>query len=646
MNQLFADEIISTYKDGDVIWINDYHLMLVPEMIRNKLPDAKIGFFLHISFPSSEVFRCFPQREKILKGILGANSVGFQTEEYARHFMQTTTRLLMTDVDDHQLKLQGRIVKVNSNPIGIDVFNLDEQINTEQVIKWRRLIRERWYNKRLIVCRDQFDRIRGLKKKMLAYERFLKENPEYIDQVVMIQICLDTARDVELEREVMSVVDRINALSKDISISQPVVFLHQDLEFSQYLALSCEADLFIVSSMREGMNLTCHEFVVCSREKNSPLLLSEFTGSTQILRQGALLINPWDIRSFAQAIKKGLELSPEEKRRRWKNMFKNVITHDSDNWILQSLSHINSSWEFNHERSQVFNLSYEHVHKSFLSSKRHMFLLKISEPPTPRMLKILSDLSANNIVYIMNSHSRTVLERHYSRVSNLGLIAENGAYVTLNGNWFNTVDDVSWKEDVIKVIEDKVERLPGSYCKIGDSMVRFHTENAEDKERISSVIGEAMTHINTLFGDKGIHAYVHKNIVFVQQVGLALKTLQFLLNYYNSVDDTSSSTPSSRQSSIGSPLLSPVTSQSGKFTHLPPKKEANQLIDFLSVTGSSSPVLEPLFHYVNQQVKKEKLDFGFTIVHGDTSSSYAKEHVKGLNELFTILQNLASSKDD
>ena len=124
---------------------------------------------------------------------------------------------------------------------------------------------------------------------MLAFERFLKENPEYIEKVVLLQICIGAGKDSELERQIMLVVDRINSLSSNISVSQPVVFLHQDLEFVQYLALSCEADMFLVNSLREGMNLTCHEFIVSSEEKNAPLLLSEFTGSASVL-EGALLI--------------------------------------------------------------------------------------------------------------------------------------------------------------------------------------------------------------------------------------------------------------------------------------------------------------------------------------------------------------------
>ncbi|CCC68184.1 hypothetical protein NCAS_0B01000 [Naumovozyma castellii] len=625
LNQQFADNIISVYKTGDTIWIHDYHLMLVPEMVRKVLPNAKIGFFLHVSFPSSEVFRCFAHREKILEGILGANFVGFQTKEYARHFLQTANRLLMADVATDELKFNGKIVSVKYTPVGIDMFTLNDQLKDEKVLQWRHLIRERWQGKRLIVCRDQFDRIRGLHKKMLAFERFLKENPEYIEKVVLLQICIGAGKDSELERQIMLVVDRINSLSSNISVSQPVVFLHQDLEFVQYLALSCEADMFLVNSLREGMNLTCHEFIVSSEEKNAPLLLSEFTGSASVL-EGALLINPWDIRHTADSIKIGLQMTKEEKRRHWKKMMKSVINNDSDNWILTSLQNINTAWEFNKERSTVFNLAYDTLYADYKKSKKHMFILKISEPPTPRMISILNDLTTKNIVFIMNSFSKSTLESLYSRVLNIGLIAENGAYVRLNSSWYNIVEQVDWKSEVVKIFDDKVERLPGSYFKVADSMIRFHTENAEDQERVSSVVGDAITHINTLFDESGIHAYVHKNIVFVQQTGLSLAAVQFLLKFYNNTTDLFDN------STI------PVTQSDNSFNQTGNTQDD---MDFMLVTGSSSPVIEPIFRLLKEEMNRGSLRFGHSVVYGgDTTSTYAKEHINGSNELFNILKNL------
>ncbi|CCD24859.1 trehalose 6-phosphate synthase/phosphatase complex subunit NDAI_0E00430 [Naumovozyma dairenensis CBS 421] len=625
LNQQFADQIIKIYKIGDTIWVHDYHLMLVPELVRKVLPNAKIGFSLHVSFPSSEVFRCFAHREKILKGILGSNFVGFQTKEYARHFLQTSNRLLMADVGTDELKFNGKIVSVKYTPVGIDTFTLNDQLKDERVFQWRHLIRERWEGKRLIVCRDQFDRIRGLHKKMLAFERFLKENPEYIEKVVLLQICIGKSSDSELERQIMMVVDRINSLSSNISISQPVVFLHQDLEFVQYLALSCEADMFLVNSLREGMNLTCHEFIVSSEEKNAPLLLSEFTGSASVVK-GALLINPWDIRHSANCIKQGLEMSKEEKRRHWKKMMKSVIENDSDNWILSSLQNIHNAWEFNQERSTVFNLAYDTLYTDYKKSEKHMFIFKISEPPTPRMLSILNDLSSKNIVFIMNSFSKVTLESLYNRVLNIGLIAENGAYVRLNGSWYNIVQQVDWKSEVVKIFDDKVERLPGSYYKVADSMIRFHTENAEDQERVASVIGDAITHINTLFDERGIHAYVHKNIVFVQETGLSLAAVQFLLKFYNNTSHPFDN------SSIA------VTQSENTFTQ---NGNGQSQIDFMMVTGSSSPVVEPIFRLLKEEVGKATLRSGHSVVYGENVTyTYAKEHITGSNELFTILQNI------
>ena len=614
LNKLFAEKIAAVYKEGDIIWIHDYHLMLVPEMVRHILPHAKIGYFLHVSFPSSEVFRCFAHREKILMGILGANSVGFQTTEYARHFLQTTNKLLMADVQNDELKYKGKIISITSTPVGIDVFALKDHLRRDKVLKWRRLIKQRWRGKKLIVCRDQFDRIRGLNKKMLAYERFLRENPKYIEKIVLVQICLGKSQDDESERQLMLTVDRINSLSSNLSMSQPVVFLHQDLEYTQYLALNCEADLFMVNSFREGMNLTCHEFIISSEEKNAPLLLSEFTGSASVLDKGSILINPWDIRHVSQSIKRGLEMTYAERRKHWKSLVKSVIKHDSDTWITTSLQDINNSWEANEERSTVFNLGYDVLYKDYEASQKHLFIFKISEPPTARVLSILNELASKNIVFVMNSHSKVTLERLYARASNVGLIAENGAYVRLDGSWYNIVEQVDWKDDVMKILNDKIERLPGAYYKVTESMIRFHTENAEDKDRVAGVIGEAITHINTLFDEKNIHAYIHKNIVFVQQTGLSLSAFKFLLNFYNS------SAANAKDGTNGG--------------------DSQYHIQFTCISGSSSPVIEPLFKCIKEEIAGGILNYGHSIVYGDTTSTNAKEHVDGLNELLTILQKL------
>lgn len=627
LNQQFADKILETYNNGDTVLINDYHLMLVPSMVRQKLPNAKIGFFLHVSFPSNEVFRCLAQREKILQGMLGANVVQFQAKEYARHFIMTANRLLAADANHDELKYDGNIVSIQYRPVGIDAFDLYNQLATESVIEWRKLIRERWPEKKLIVSRDQFDPLRGIHKKMLAYEKFLIDNPEYIDRVVLIQVCLGRLQNPDLERQIMKVVDRINSMSSNISISQPVVLMHQRLEFNQYMALNAEADMFLITSLREGLNLTSHEFVVCSGEKHAPLLISEFTGSAYLLSEGALLINPWDIQNTSKAIKRGLEMKEFEKRRRWKVMLRTIFQNDSNNWVKSSINIINRAWSRSQERSIVFNLVRDDLYKDYMKTKRHLFILKVSSPPTPKMISILNDLCAKNIVYVMNAFSKLTLENLYGRVLNLGLIAENGAYVRVDGTWYNMVEDVDWEEDVAKILDDKVERLPGSYYKVSDSMIRFHTENADDQERIAGVIGDAITHINTLLDRRGIHAYLHNDVVYVQEAGLSIKAMNFLQRFHTTtteVVEVSSSGPSrSRKNSI-------AYTKSGS---------SQRIIDFICVTGSSSPVIEALFRAVKEQVEEGILKCGHSIVYGLPSSSDAREHVNGLNDLFSVLQH-------
>ncbi|CCH60175.1 hypothetical protein TBLA_0C03720 [Henningerozyma blattae CBS 6284] len=649
LNQQFANVIIKNYKNGDTIWIHDYHLMLVPGMIREKLPDAKIGFFLHVSFPSSEVFRCFAQRELLLKGICGSNSVGFQTKEYSRHFLQTCNRLLMADIINDGVKYNGKMVRVNSTPIGIDLFKLDKQIKSKQTSDFRKIIRQRWKDKKLIVSRDHLDPIRGIDKKLLAFERFLIENPEYREKVVLIQICIGgnkTTRNDYIERKVTIIADRINSLSSnnisDFS-TQHVVFLHQEIDRNQYLALACEADIFLISAFREGMNLTCHDFVTCSMDKKAPLLLSEFTGSADLLKGGAVLINPWDIKHQAESIKYALEMSTPEKIRNWKSMAKAVVNNDSDHWVIKSLQGINEAWEAYKESSTVTSVSIPQIIADYKHSSNRLFILKVSTPPTSRLISALTDLiSARNYVYILSHFSKSVFEGLYSRVSNIGLIAENGAYVKLNNGsagWYNIVEHTYWINQVCKTLDAKIERLPGAYYKIADSMVRFHTENAEDKDRVSSVVGETITHINTLFGSKGVHAYLHKGILFVQQTGLSIDAIQFILRYYSATTSGSNSELSIDQKVEPSIPISPVKQPNSYFNK---HNFPDQAIDFALVSGSSSPVVEPLFGVINTEVNNSSLKFGHSIVYGNTLASLANEHVDGANELINVLEMISS----
>jgi trehalose-6-phosphate synthase len=183
LNEAFAQRIAKNWRRGDAIWVHDYHLLLVPAMLRKLLPDAQIGFFLHVAFPSSEVFRCLAPRKELLEGVLGADLIGFQIEEYCRHFLQTCSRILCVEARTDGVQLEDRFVNVDKFPIGIDPVSWDNRRRSADVDQWIKIISEKYQGKRLIVSRDKLDAIRGVRQKLLSYELFLNTYPEFRDQV-------------------------------------------------------------------------------------------------------------------------------------------------------------------------------------------------------------------------------------------------------------------------------------------------------------------------------------------------------------------------------------------------------------------------------------------------------------------------------
>lgn len=699
LNQLVADKLVETYKrenegqDPDdpenIIWIHDYHLLLAPKMVRQQLPEAKIGLFLHVSFPLSEVFRCFAQRKSLLEGMLGANCISFQTEEYVRHFMQTCSRLLLADTNEWGLTYDKNFTMTNTIPIGIDSESFGPVTRTENVNDWRKMIRERWADQKLIVSRDKIDKLRGIKQKLLAYERFLLSNPEYVDNTVLIQICIGTSHDPSYESELLGIVSRINSLTDNISISQPVVFLQQDIEFDQYVALQCEADVFVVSSMREGLNLTCHEFVIATSEKKSPLMLSEFTGSSQLLDckgQGALLLNPWSLKAFAETFKQLLTMPQEEKERRWKNMYDMVLTHDSNTWVESCLRDINVAWAREEARhnSKMIRFSEDLFQKFYDTKKGHrLFFLNLetatvvggqdtsavvasmksvshaaamagksasfSEPATVSKLLqgLLSDKS--NRVYLVSVLKRLDLDRFYGSIPHLGLIAENGGYVKVidSNKWLTLADESevkAWMPQVCLLIQSKVERLPGSFMEVEDCTVSFRPGKAfvEDRERSIDMMGDCIQHVNDLFQElDGVHASLCKNVVVVQQNLLSLRALQFLVEYHNQAqpDLISANLIDQIKNKLAmSPrTISPINS---------PRSEKIQPegIKSLFVIGGATQIDEPCFEYANSLLENGYNVQTVTSFGAEANlKSSARYSVGGKNEVLVALSKVGAS---
>jgi len=533
VNQAFADKIVKNWKRGDIIWIHDYHLLLVPSMIRQKIPDAKIGFFLHVAFPSSEVFRCLAVRKELLEGMLGANLIGFQIKEYARHFLQTCSRLLCVEATNDGVQLEDRFVDVVDLAIGIDPIALEMSRADEELQTWLHTMQERYRGKKLIVARDKLDNIRGVRQKLLAYELFLNKNPQWRDKVVMIQVATSTTEQSELDATVSDIVTRVNSSWANLAY-QPVVYLKQDIVYPQYLALLTVADALMITSQREGMNLTSHEYLFCQdgkfegHNKYGSLILSEFTGSASVFGGNELSVNPWDYKQCAEAIRQALEMGDEEKETRWRKLYSAVMHHTAEHWHTAFLDRLDKAYDEQHARgaTSVPRLSINALGFQYQESERRLFILDYEGTlaswgsPTSiiltspqRTLDVLNDVlqDERNVVYVMSSRRPEELDTLFKRVPNLGLIAENGCFIKefKANKWVEFADPKkmrAWQESVEGIMKYYQERTPGSFIETRHCSLVFHYKNAEDFESASRQAGDCASHINDACEDQRVRA--------------------------------------------------------------------------------------------------------------------------------------------
>lgn len=338
-NQSFADAIVEHVKDGDVVWVHDYHLMLLPELLRKEIEkrgikDVKVGFFLHTPFPSSEIYRVLPVRQEILKGVLSCDLIGFHTYDYARHFLSSVERVLGVVTMPNGVEYQGRYVNVGAFPIGIDVENFTEGLKKESVIARIKQLKDKFKDTKIIVGVDRLDYIKGVPQKLHAIEVFLNEHPEWIGKVVLVQVAVPSRGDVEeyqsLRATVNELVGRINGTFGTVEFV-PIHFMHRSIPFDELISLYAASDVCLVSSTRDGMNLVSYEYIACQEEKHGSLILSEFTGAAQSLN-GALIVNPWSTDELSEAIYESLTLPEEKKKANHDKLFQYISKYTSAFW--------------------------------------------------------------------------------------------------------------------------------------------------------------------------------------------------------------------------------------------------------------------------------------------------------------------------
>jgi trehalose 6-phosphate synthase/phosphatase len=354
VNERFADAIAEHYRPGDRIWIHDFHLMLVPGLLRSYVPDAEIGFFLHVPFPAADIFRILPWRHEMLQGLLGATLVGFHTGGYAAHFLDTVRSLTALEVDGSLIKGASRSVRVGVYPMGADVAGFGRMAGSPFGAQTRtaqtRTAQARADipgppDQQILLGVDRLDYTKGIPRRLLAYERLLQDHPELRGRVRMIQIGVPSRVGVpsyeRYREQVEELVSRINGEMGRVGWT-PIEYLYQSVSPTQLASLYRAADVMVVTPLRDGMNLVAKEYVAARTDHDGVLVLSEFAGSAHELQE-ALIVNPYAIDEMAEAFARALAMSASERRQRMEALRKKVLARDVRWWASTFMRDLTTS---------------------------------------------------------------------------------------------------------------------------------------------------------------------------------------------------------------------------------------------------------------------------------------------------------------
>ena len=339
VNERFADAVAELWRPGDLVWVHDYHLMRLPALLRQRIPKARIGFFLHIPFPNPEIFLVLPARKWLVEGMLGADLVGFHTRRYRGHFTAALRRLLGLEMDaDSHVRHGERAVRLGIFPMGVDARAFNERAADPGVIM--KSLGHKPGKERLILGIDRLDYSKGIPRRLAAIERLLEDHPEWRRNMRFLQVAVPSRGSVSayrtFRREVEQLISRINGRF-GTSTWMPIHYMHQSLEQDDLIALYRAADVMLVTPVRDGMNLVAKEFVACRNDESGALVLSEFAGAADDLSD-ALIVNPYDIAGVASSIHSALTMDAAERRRRMRALRVTVFERDVNWWTQEFLA--------------------------------------------------------------------------------------------------------------------------------------------------------------------------------------------------------------------------------------------------------------------------------------------------------------------
>jgi len=504
VNREFCDEVVKLAADDDIIWIQDYHLMLLPQMIREKMPGSSIGFFLHIPFVSSDVFRLLPWRREILEGLLGADLVGFHTYDYVHHFVESVRRVTGYEHSFGDISVGGRTVKVDAFPMGIDYQKFSGAEGDPRVQKGIKRIRDKVGDRKVVLSIDRLDYTKGIPERLEIFDMFLDKYPEYRDKVKMILVAVPSRTGVEhyrmLKRRLDELVGRINGKYGTFDW-MPVWYLYRSLPFDMMMALYSVADICLVTPLRDGMNLIAKEFIASKQDGTGVLILSEMAGAAKELGE-ALIVNPNNKDEIVEAMRLAFTISPEEQAERNRPMQTRLARYTIAGWVEDFLGCLAKAKLKQHETgvTRLVQEKREALAAAYHDAASRLILLDYDgtllpfkdrpekAAPDAEILALLESLACaqGNEVVIVSGRDRDTLEEWCGHLD-IGLVAEHGVWTRDRGGEWSMIETLKddWKAEMKPLLELYVDRTPGSFVEEKSYSLSWHYRKAD--ARLASV---------------------------------------------------------------------------------------------------------------------------------------------------------------
>jgi trehalose 6-phosphate synthase/phosphatase len=540
VNEAFCAALLELVRPNDVVWIHDYHLMLLPDLLRKAFPKIRIGFFLHIPFPQFEIFRMLPGkwRREILQGLLGADFIGFHTHDYAEYFLRSVHRILGREHRMGQLMVKDRPVRVGAAPMGIDFRKFHDAAATAEVQSVQKKLQQMLGDSKIVFSVDRQDYSKGILQRLQGFEAMLELNPQWRGQVTLVMVVVPSRigiADYEgMKKQIEELVGRINGKFGTIGWN-PIIYQYRALPFDGLVALYAMSHVALVTPLRDGMNLVAKEYVASRRDKTGVLVLSELAGAAKELPE-AIIINPNNREEVAGALKAALEMDVEEQMRRNTIMQDRLRRYDVTRWAMDFLIEL-LSMKRPDEPAPVKGFGFSaraRLIRHYRQSSRRLLVLDYDgtlvpfatapnlAKPSPTLLRILRALcdDSKNDVVLATGRDRATLDQWFSGIG-LGFAAEHGVWTKeWDGAWTLLKSlEVDWKKRVSPILEMYADRLAGAFVEKKEYSLAWHYR-AADPEQGTTVARELTDHLLAFTANIDVQVQRGNKVIEIRNPGI------------------------------------------------------------------------------------------------------------------------------